>query len=208
MPVLPPELSWIVDGLLAALACGLLLACAVGLLLLASPRRLFAVNAVMSRWVDTSASLRKLERPLQIERFFYRHHRIVGALIVLGAAYVLWRWAFAFERDAFLTLIGRRWVTSGLDWIISALEAIVVLLHVLILAVGSVILLRPSLLKGVEKTANRWHSGPPSERLDAVVATVDEGVAIYPRLSGAVLVAASSWCLATLLPMVFQALSR
>jgi hypothetical protein len=128
---------------------------------------------------------------------------------MLGACYVLWSWAFAFDRDAFVSLLGRRWVTSGLDWIIAALEAVVVLLHLLILVAGAVILFRPSLLKGVEKTANRWHdAGVSSERLDVVVATVDQGVAVYPRLSGLVLVATSSWCLAALAPFVAQALSR
>src|SRR5690242_16410919 len=106
------SLPW-TEALLTALMVGLILALVVGVLLLAMPQALFALNARLSRWVDTRNALGMLDQPLSLERFFYRHHRILGVLIVMGSGYVLWRWAFDYDRADLLALLGRRWVSSG-----------------------------------------------------------------------------------------------
>lgn len=206
-PLSPTLLPW-VQGLLAALMLGLALAFLVGLLLLARPQALFKLNARLSRWVDTRALFGVLDQPRHVERFFYRHHRIVGALIVLGATYVLWRWAFAYDRSDLQALLGQSWVSRGLDWIPVALEATLVALHAAILAIGLVICLRPSLLKGIERTANHWQPGPGTARLDSVVANLDVAFEGYPRVSGLLLAIASIWCLTALVPVVSQVLWR
>lgn len=203
-----PDFLWFAEGLLAALCGGLALALLVSVLLLASPKALLELNRRLSRWIDTRGAVQMLERPLMLERLFYRHHRWLGAAITLGAAYVLWRWAVAYERDAVVALLDRRWVTGGLDWIVGALETVVVSLHVLILAAGLVILLRPSLLKKLEHAANHSYRGVSSERLDTVIGSVDRGVSIYPRLSGLALLAASVWSLVALLPVFLQVITR
>lgn len=197
-----PDLFWLVEGLLAALVGGLVLALVVGALLVTTPRLVLEINRKASRWVDTRGAAALLEKPLMFERLFYRHHRVLGAAIALGAGYVLWRWAVAYERSAVVALLSRRWVAAGLDWIVAAVEVAVVALHVGILATGLVILARPSLLKSFEQTANRWHPGLSSDRLDAVIGSVDAGAAIYPRLFGLSLLAASLWSLAALVPLV------
>lgn len=98
-----------------------------------------------------------LERPRSLERVAYRHHRLLGALLCLGSGYVLATWAMDYETAAVLNLAGRHWTARGLDWLFVAGEALVVLLHACVLAVGLVVFLRPSLLKGVERVVNRWH---------------------------------------------------
>jgi hypothetical protein len=203
-----PDLLWLAEGLLASLLAGLVLALLVSGLLIARPRTLMELNRRLSRWVDTRDTLRVLERPLMLERLFYRHHRALGAGIVLGAGYVLWQWAFGFNRAALVGLIDPRWRANGLDWIVSAGEFVVVALHVLVLAVGAVILLRPSLLKGLEKRANHWYRGPSSEPLDRIVGTLDDGIAVYPRLSGLILLVATVWSLIALVPFFLQVLAR
>src|SRR2546427_621799 len=104
---------------------------------------------------------------------------------------------------------------SSLDWLFQALlaglvaglvlgllvgrlEWLVVALHVLILGVGAVIFFRPSLLKDVEKTANRWHEVPTARSLDVVVARLEPGMQLHPRLYGLVLVVAAGGCLTVL----------
>lgn len=203
-----PELLWIVEGLLASLLAGLVLAIVVGLLLVARPERLLQLNRRLSRWVDTRGTLHALERPLLLERFFYRHHRVLGAAIVLGAGYVLWQWAFGVERVAVAGLLNPRWRANGLDWIVPALEVLMVGLHVLVLAAGLVILLRPSLLKGLERAANRWHRGLPSEQLDRVIDSLDDRILGYPRVSGLILMVASLWSLVSLVPVFLQTVVR
>lgn len=206
-PLSPTLLPW-AQGLLAALLLGLALAFLVGLLLLARPQALFALNARLSRWVDTRALFGALDQPHSVERFFYRHHRIVGALVALGASYVLWRWAFAYDRSKLQALLGSRWVTQGLDWVPAAVEAALVALHAAILAIGLVIMFRPSLLKGFERTANHWQPGLETTRLDEVVGNLDGAFEGHPRVSGLLLAITSTWCLLALAPLAVEFLWR
>lgn len=203
-----PEFLWLVEALLFALVGGLALALLVGALLLVRPPLLLAINQRLSRWIDTRSTFGLLEQPLMLERFFYRHHRLLGSLVTAGAIYVLWQWAFTYDREAFIALLDRRWLAAGLDFVVPALELALVVLHVLILFVGLIILLRPSLLKNVERVANRWHSGLPADSLDAVIGSVDRGISLYPRLSGLVVVAAAAWSLVVLTPVLVQLLGR
>lgn len=202
------DLSWFPPALLTILALGLMLAIAVGALLVIRPSLLFAINTRLSRWIDTGERFRALERPRYWERYFYRHHRVLGTLVTFGAGYVLWSWAFAYERAALISVLPPRIVHGGLDWIVAALETLLVLLHGVILLVGLVILFRPSLLKSVERRANVWHGGSVTSRLDTIVGPLDRGLALFPRVSGLVLLAAAAGSLAQLLPVVLQALAR
>src|SRR5689334_8160674 len=145
---LSADYVWLWHGLLFALALGLVLSFVVGLLLLLRPATLFTLNAWLSRWIDTRDRLKVLEQPHSVERLAYRHHRLVGGAIVLGAAMVLWRWAFAYDRGTFMAALGRYWTASGLDWIVDGLACSLVLLHIAILAFGVLVFIRPSLLKG------------------------------------------------------------
>ena len=208
MSALSPEaLPW-AQGLLAVLVLGLALAFVVGVLLLARPQALFALNAWLSRWVDTGSTFQMLDRPHHLERFFYRHHRALGAMIVTGAGYVLWSWAFAYDRSDVVAILGRRWISAGLDWVPAALEVAVVALHGAILAVGLMVFFRPSLLKGLERTANRWQDGPATTRLDSVVGNLDGTFEGHPRISGLVLLVSAFWCLLALAPVIADVLAR
>lgn len=207
MPLSSEVLPW-VQGLALVLVLGLGVALLVGVMLLARPQALFALNARLSRWIDTNPTFGLLDQPRHLERFFYRHHRLLGGLIVLGASYVLLRWAFVYERSDVIALLSPRWIAHGMDWIPRALEALLVGLHVLVLVVGVLIALRPSLLKGVEKAANRWQPIPTTTPLDSVIDTVDRSVEGYPRVSGLLLVISASWCLLALAPAIADLLRR
>lgn len=202
----PNELPFL-QGLAVVLVLGLVLAFGVGVMLLARPQALFALNQRLSRWVDTRGVFSVLDQPRHLERYFYRHHRILGAAIMLGASYVLWQWAFHYDRHEIVALLGRRWVASGLDWIAPALEVALVGLHAAILVVGVLIFFRPSLLKGVERTANRWQE-PKTSTLDAMVDGVDDAFEGHPRVSGLLLVVSAAWCLAALTPIFAELLKR
>lgn len=209
MTALSPTSLPLLQGLAVILVLGLLLAFFVGIMLLARPRALFSLNQRLSRWVDTRAVFSMLDRPRHLERFFYRHHRILGAAIMLGASYVLWRWAFHYDRAGVVALLGRRWLAAGLDWIAPALEVTLVGLHAAILVVGMLIFFRPSLLKGIERAANRWQpGGPATNPLDAIVDGVDDAFEGHPRVSGVLLVVSATWCLAALTPAFAELLKR
>jgi hypothetical protein len=200
--------SWLAQPVLLVLLLGLVGSAVVGLLLLVVPQRAFALNAALSRWISTAEHFARWEKPYSWERFFYRHHRVLGGLITLGAAYVLLRWAFDFNRNGFLHVIDRHWVTNNLDWLISAAEWIVVAIHVFVLGIGLVVLFRPSELKTLERSANRWLAPGHGHKLDTVYESVDRGVAVYPRVAGLVVLLASFWCIARLLPVLELVLGR
>jgi len=208
MSNLPADaLPW-AQGLALVLVLGLATALLVGVMLLVRPAALFAINQRLSRWVDTQAAFSALDEPRHLERFFYRHHRVLGLLVVLGALTVLSRWAMSYDRSGVMAMLGPRWIASGMDWIPLALEALLVALHVLILAVGAVIFVRPSLLKGFEKAANRWQEAPGAARLDSKVADLDGTVEGHPRVSGLLLVLSATWCLLALAPVIADLLRR
>lgn len=206
-PLTPEVLPW-AQGLAVVLLLGLFLALVVGALLLARPLALFTLNERLSRWVDTRQTFHALDQPRHLERFFYRHHRVLGGLIVLGAGYVLLRWAFVYDRSDVVALLSPRWVAQGMDWIPMGLEAALIGLHVAILAVGVMIMFRPSLLKGVEKGANRWQEGPETAPLDTVVGSLDGTFEGHPRVSGLLLVLSATWCLLALAPVLADLLKR
>ena len=208
MTTLSPTELPLLQGLAVVLALGLLLALLVGVMLLARPAALFALNQRLSRWVDTRGAFSMLDQPRHLERYFYRHHRILGAAVMLGASYVLWQWAFHYDRAEVVALLGRRWLAAGLDWVAPALEVALIGLHVAILAVGVLIFFRPSLLKGVERTANRWQEGPGTSPLDSLVEGVDDAFEGHPRVSGLLLVVSAAWCLAALTPIFAELLKR
>ena len=202
-----PDHLWLSQALMVSLALGLAVSLFVGLLLLWRPATLFGLNARLSRWIDTRSALQALEQPLSLERFFYRHHQVVGGLITLAAAFVLWRWAFAYSRTGYLAALGRYWTVNRLDWIIAGLEWALVLLHAAILLFGLIVVFRPSLLKRVEGVANRWHR-PDAEVLDAVVFDLEGLVRASPRLTGFIVSLGASWSLIVLLPVLVQLLKR
>lgn len=203
-PLISPDYVWLAEALFTALILGLVFSVGVGALLLTSPKVLFAMNTRMSRWIDTSEHFKRLEQSHQSERVFYRHHRLVGILVTAGAVFVLWRWLFAFPRATVKILIVGRHISMLWDWLPPAVDALIIALHVFVLAVGLIITLRPSLLKNVEKIANQWHKVPGAARMDAVIATLDTGFVLYPRLGGLALVSAAGGCLVTLLPVLLN----
>lgn len=196
MRLLPDELDWLAQGLLAALVAGLLLAAVVGLVLLVRPGALFRLNDRLSRPVAVRG-LDWLQASITVERWCYRHHRLFGSLLASAAAWVLWRWS-AIHGDAALRAFSR----PELDWIVAALEGLLVGLHAVILLLGLVIMLRPSLLRRTESAANRWYELPGAAALDAVVARPDARVRQRPRLTGLLLVLAAGGCLVALAPVL------
>ena len=72
------------------------------------------------------------------------------------------------------------------------------------LLVGIALVVRPSLLKGVETWANRSYSFRALGKfLEAMNYTPDRLVLAYPRVSGALITAGSVWIIASLAPVLF-----
>lgn len=94
-----------------------------------------------------TTALRLLDRQWQIERLVYRHHRLVGALVLAAGTFCLWR----MTRTELAALLAGGSTASILLWLLLVGQGFNLL-------VGLVIFLRPSLLKPLETLSNRWHS--------------------------------------------------
>lgn len=92
-------------------------------------------------------ALHELDRQWRIERWIYRHHRLFGLLVVLTALACIWQ---------LLKLELAVSPTAGGAWDVFAWLLLVG--QAFNLAVGLVVLTRPSLLKPLETLTNRWHS--------------------------------------------------
>jgi hypothetical protein len=101
--------------------------------------------------------MRVLDRPRDAKRALYRVHRLAGLLLFAGALYTLDRLWFQLEPGAFGRIFAG-WAEGELRLVLA--EAFHLFLlggNVLALAVALVVIFRPSLLKRVERWADRFY---------------------------------------------------
>lgn len=115
------------------------------------PQRIVVLNQYLSRWVGAEKITEVFDRPRLIERMFYRHHRKLGLGILIGAAVVLYTFVGNYNLRVISTLVPRSYW-----WLSDALVALLLIGCVVAALVGAMVLLRPSLLKDIEKVMNRW----------------------------------------------------
>lgn len=169
---------------------------AAGLWLLVSPAGFAARLAPMNRWFSLRRILKPLEVPRATERLLYRHHKILGTFLVLGSTYTLYWQTFHFSR-----LPVRSLLLSVQPWLRDALvESTALFLffgNLCAFGIGIIVLLRPSLLKGLEESANRWISTRRMPRaLEQPRADLDDILLVrHPRLTGVFVVLGSLYIL-------------
>jgi len=137
---------------------GSLLGVALGLLLIFRPHLLGRINHVASRWVSTRYIERLLDRIISIDYWFYRHHRPLGILVILGAGYILLYFGFLFDKAIDLQLLPHYVPVKLQEGLLDALVITALIGAAIALFAGFSLWLRPSLLHGVEEEANRWVS--------------------------------------------------
>lgn len=158
----------------------------VGLWALASPAGLLRANRALGRWVGPSGES-PLDRSIGVECFFYRHHRLFGALLILAAVYSLYKVIFSLEREALAQALAALLPQAFTRTLVDAAFGYVYLIGLLAVVVGVILLVRPSALKSVEAWSNRWISTDAlGRRLDASSDLLNAWVARQPRVFGAV----------------------
>jgi hypothetical protein len=119
--------------------------------MLIKPQRMVAWSQYFSRWIGSEKLSEQLDRPRWIERYFYRHHRVVGGVLVIGAVYVLYTFLFSYNvRRISAAFASHSW---GL---LDALIGLLLIGSVFTALVGLLVLVSPSLLREIETSANRW----------------------------------------------------
>jgi len=160
-------------GLLAKLVAGLL--AGTGALLLWAPAWLVARLQVLADEAVATGS-----PGISLERGFYRHHRVLGMAVVVGAIYILYFLMFAYSAQAVQGLLLAGIADAVVrDTLAYVLQLLLFFGALLAFAVGILLAIRPSALKPLEQWAHRPLLVPGWQRLLSQV--------LYGRVIGALL---------------------
>lgn len=184
---------------LAVPAALLGLALLVGLGLVAYPPLLDRLRALSECRVSLRRATRALDVPRDVDRWFYRHHRLYGAAVVVLALFLLYFLVFGYDRPAWHALFGVAYRDFALI-VIDAARIVLWILAVFALLVGTVTWVRPSALRALEARANRWLTTRRLTRgLEREYRGPDAFVTRYPRAVGAVIALTSGLSLLALI---------
>jgi len=173
----------------------------LGLGMVAVPRHILRLGQKLNRWISTDKFFQKLDTPRYGERFFYRHHLLFGSFIILGGAYIFYRFVFVFGSDTYVLPV----FTSGNanQWLTASLVFMNILFGTLAFIFGLIVILRPSLLKRVEAGLNRWIVTEDSvKRLDRQLQSPDSVFISHPRLMGLIIVGGCMYIVVNLWSML------
>ena len=164
------------------------------------PQEVIRLNQAYSRWVGTEKMEVALDKPRWTERFFYRHHKLVGAGVLIGALVVLYTFLFTFNLRTVSTLVPRNYW-----WLSDALVAMMLVGSGLAALIGILILTRPSMLRELEKASNHWVS---TERFQAILSkrnfSAEQSLIRYHRVAGMSILLCSFYILIVLGNVVFH----
>lgn len=168
--------------------------------MLLKPERIVFWNQYFSRWVSADEVTEQLDRPRWIERYFYRHHRLVGALLLIGAVFILYTFLLNYNVRRISAVM-----TSGSWGLWDALVAMLLIGSVLAALVGIIVLTRPSLLREIEKSSNRWIATEGMVKLfDGMHYSVDQQLLRHRKTAGVLMILGGLYILMVLGPFLWR----
>jgi hypothetical protein len=190
----------LVQFLVAILCGGGFLGFLVGVGLLLKPEWTVQLNRYFSRSFSSDKMAERLDRPHWTERFLYRHHRLVGSALFLGATFILYIFLFSYNVRRISAA-----TTSGYWALIDVLVAILTVGTVLAALVGIVVAAKPSLLREIEKSANRWIDTEGIVKLfNNILYSPDQQILRRRKIAGVVIIASSLYVLIVLGPLLWR----
>lgn len=155
-----------------------------GAALLIAPGMTMKWIKLMNAWIDTDRWFKYMDREVKTEAFVYRRHRWFGVFIVGACAWIFWTLTLHHPVDTFY-----RWSPDSIspvlrDWLVSSSLFLVRLFTGIFILLGLVIFFRPSLLKNLESSVNRWVDTGVAKLLETTHREPDEYLVHHPRLLG------------------------
>ena len=190
----------LVQFVVAMLCGGSVLGLLMGVGLLLKPERIALLNQYSSRWFSSDNMTEQLDRSRSTERFFYRYHRLVGGALFVGAMFILYIFLFSYNlrRISAATAAGY-WV------LLDVLMAILLVGCVLAALVGIIVALRPSVLREIEKSANRWVATDGIVKFfNRMNYSPDRKILGQRKVAGVVIIAGSLYVLIVLAPLLWR----
>ena len=182
-----------------------------GVLLIVRPEWLLRASRFSNRWVSTRHLNQSLEQPIRLDPLFYRYRRISATVTLTGAVFIVYFFTARFDKPGVLAALSKnstipRALMSGL---LDALVLASVVGGVFVMAISFFLLLRPSLLREIERKANQAgslrHALKP---LEIGRSGVDEYVFRRARAAGLLLAVGGLYVLFALLVWLGQGHGR
>jgi hypothetical protein len=167
--------------LLLGAALGLL----IGIMLLIDSQRVLRWNAYLNRWISTGESSRVLDQSRDVKRIVYRRHRFVGLVVLAAALYALDVLVFNIQTRTLVHIFSGLAKPATLQLFAEGARLFLMGGNALAILAGIILVLRPSLFKGVEGWTDReYAAGLSDQALDAPRYPPDEWVRAHPRVAG------------------------
>ena len=165
--------------------------------LLLKPGLVVSLSKLLSHWVTPAEKVaEELDRPRWIERFFYRHHRLVGSALFIGALIILYVFLFSPNSRKIFGVIPPDFLP-----LLDAATALLLVGSVLAALVGVIVAIRPSLLREIEKASNRWIATEQiANAANQMHHSFDDWLLRYRKAAGTVLVLGGIFVLVNLAP--------
>jgi len=193
----------LLQALILALGVLLAIAMVIGILVALRPQLLERFETRSGQRFSMRRATRLFDIPRNVDRWFYRHHRVYGAAVVVLAVALLSFLAFGQPQVAWYSLFDPGNRVAG-EIVIDTARIVLWLLGLFALAVGVVVFLRPSALKAFEAWSNRWLT--PRRALRNVEAAeyhgAEQWVRRHPRGWGVAVAVLSAVCLLALILQV------
>lgn len=160
----------------------------VGLLLVIKPTVIYKLNKKGDRGYSCRRYTKFLEIPNVIDPIFYKHHVIVGTVVTITSAYILYYFLIVYDESLISAYISGLSNALVLDLLINTLRLFMLFCSVFIFFIGLTIVFRPSQIKKVEQWANHWVSTRQKAReLSTNHDGINQLAYKYPRVVGSII---------------------
>lgn len=180
-----------------ALAVLLAIAAAIGIAVALKPATLERLRRASQRRRQAHLS-ETLNRPYNLDRWFYRRHRLYGAAVGALALVLLGYLTFGDASHRWIAAVEPRY-RGVADMLADAARVLLWGFGMFALVIATVVFVRPSALKGVEGKVNRWIRPARKAGLDQEFRGPDQWAVRHPRAWGATVAVLSVVCLLALL---------
>lgn len=164
----------------------------VGLLLLLQPSIIIRLNNRVAKKISLRRMTKVIEVPNYVDHLFYRYHRILGIIVTLVSAYVLYYFLVVYNPVLLADYLNSFNYGFVYEIVIHAGRLFMLISSAIIVLLGVAIFIRPSQLKVIERWANFWVSTRKSTQpLSVEHDQLNQLVYKYPRLAGFIIVTLS-----------------
>lgn len=164
----------------------------LSVMLLFSPNRMKSLSKILNRKINFDEKINFLDKDIKIAHLFYKHHVVIGCLLIVGALISLFFFFFSLDIAKFTRVfLGSQKNTFIPEIIIDSIVWIGKIACLLALFFGSLLVFAPGIMKKIEDRLDSWiETKSIIEKLDNSRHELDSLILRHPiivGLTGAVL---------------------